>query len=218
MMMLKIPGLLAGSLIVAIALPTAPANAEESPDVRLKSVIEEVLDSMRSRQEEFRDDDEALFAYVEEMLEPILDNDRIVRIILGKKQYNEATPQQREDFSQSILQQLIQLYSKTILKYAHGEVRYLPYEPRPDKPYQVVNTEFLVPAREPVALTYLMREVEGNWRLFEVRAQGIYLFKSVRKSLRPEIEEKGLDAESQRLRASAQRENVSARFSHWLDT
>ena len=211
---LNLKGLSAGALALALGLVVYPA-AGNTPDVHLKEVTDQLLTDIRTRKDEFRQDDEQLFAYVNKTLTPLLDGERIVRIILGKQHYESASPDQRDEFFESILQQLIRLYAKTILSYAHGDVRYLPFESKPDKPHQVVRTEFLLPARDPVDLSYLMREVDGAWRVFEVRAAGIFLVKSLRKSLRPEIDQNGLEAVIKRLRETTP--NSSALYKHRLD-
>ena len=136
-------------------------------------------------------------------LEPILDDDRILRIILGKKHYAAASAAQRGEFAESLKRQLIRLYAETILTYAGGEVRYLPFALEPAKRYQLVRTEFLLSGRAPVDLSYLMRAVDGEWRVFEVRADGIFLIRNLRDSLRPEIDQNGLGAVIERLRAGA---------------
>lgn len=105
----------------------------------------------------------------------------------------------------------MELYAKIILKYSDGEVRYLPFELQPGKPYQVVRTEFLMSGKAPVDLTYLMRRTEGEWYVFEIRADGIFLIKSLKDSLRPEIKQNGLDAVIQRLRGETSGE-TSRRF------
>ncbi len=213
---LSLKGLSAGAFALAACLCALPAVAADAPDVRLKEITDQLLTNMRSREAEFRGDDARLFAFVDETLTPFLDEERIVRIILGKQHYMQASTDQREAFLQSIRRQLIRLYSKTILAYVHGEVRYLPFESKPGKSYQVVRTEFLLPSREPVDLTYLMREVDGSWRVFEVRAAGIFLLKSLQKSLRPEIDQNGLEAVIKRLRESSP--DASARYPHWLNS
>ena len=77
----------------------------------------------------------------------------------------------------------------------------------------MVRTEFLLPGKAPVDLTYLMREVDGEWLVFEIRADGIFLIKSLKESLRPEINQNGLDAVIERLRSNNARESsVSRRF------
>ena len=175
----------------------------DSPQARLQDVSDELLQQIRLRMEEFERDDEALYRFVDDTLGDVLDYDRILRIILGKKVYREASPEQRSEFTLSLKRQLLELYAKIILKYADGKVHYLPFELEPDKAYQVVRTEFLISGKAPVDLTYLMREIEGEWYVFEIRADGIFLIKSLKDSLRPEINQNGLDAVIQRLRGEA---------------
>ena len=190
-----------GAFALAVLLLWAGAGATaDSPQVRLQSVSDELLQQIRLRMDEFERDDEALYNFVNDTLGGVLDYDRILRIILGKKVYQEATPEQRSEFIISLKRQLLKLYAKIILQYSDGEVRYLPFEFQPDKPYQVVRTEFLMSGKAPVDLTYLMRKIEGEWYVFEIRADGIFLIKSLKDSLRPEIKQNGLDAVIQRLR------------------
>ena len=187
---------------LAVGLPAAAdAPAEDSPQQRLEAVSARLLEGVRARADEFADDRAALDGFVRATLEPILDDDRILRIILGKKHYAAASAAQRAAFGESLKRQLIRLYAETILTYAVGEVRYLPFKIEPDKRYQLVRTEFLLSGRAPVDLSYLMRAVDGEWRVFEVRADGIFLIRNLRDSLRPEIDQNGLEAVIERLRA-----------------
>ncbi len=190
-----------GVFALSVLLLWAGAGATaESPQARLQSVSEELLEQIRLRMDEFERDDEALYTFVDSTLGGVLDYDQILKIILGKKIYQEATPTQRDEFIVSLKRQLLELYAKVILKYADGKVQYLPFELKPNKAYQVVRTEFLMSGKAPVDLTYLMREIEGEWYVFEIRADGIFLIKSLKDSLRPEIKQNGLDAVIERLR------------------
>lgn len=186
--------------LAALLLWAGIGVTAESPQARLQSVSDELLEQIRLRMDEFERDDEALYTFVDSTLGGVLDYDQILKIILGKKIYQEATPTQRDEFILSLKRQLLELYAKVILKYADGKVQYLPFELKPDKAYQVVRTEFLMSGKAPVDLTYLMREIEGEWYVFEIRADGIFLIKSLKDSLRPEIKQNGLDAVIERLR------------------
>ena len=202
-----------GALALAALLLWAGVGATaESPQVRLQGVSDGLLEQIRLRMDEFERDDEALYTFVDTTLGSVLDYDQILKIILGKKIYQEATPTQRDAFIVSLRRQLLELYAKVILKYADGKVHYLPFELKPDKAYQVVRTEFLMSGKAPVDLTYLMREIEGEWYVFEIRADGIFLIKSLKDSLRPEIKQNGLDAVIQRLRGETPGK-TSGRFS-----
>ena len=192
------------ALLVTLLMLPPPLEAEASlsPQEHLRTVSEQLLGQIRSRTEEFEANEQALYDYVHDTLGPVLDYDRISTIVLGRKGYQAASPEQRKAFIFSLQKQLVVLYAKTILTYSDGNIRYLPFEMKPDKSYQVVKTEFILSGRAPVDLSYLMRQVDGHWRVFEVRADGIFLIKSLRDSLRPEIDENGLDAVIERLQQS----------------
>ena len=199
----RLSGLLLGCACALAAPAAADESAAGSPQQRLEAVSTRLLEGVRARAGEFGDDRPALDAFVRATLEPVLDDDRILRIILGKRHYAAASAAQRAEFAESLKRQLIRLYAETILTYSAGKVRYLPFELDPDKRYQLVRTEFLLSGRAPVDLSYLMRAVGGEWRVFEVRADGIFLIRSLRDSLRPEIDQNGLEAVIERLRAGA---------------
>ena len=199
----RLSGLLLGCACALAAPAAADESAAGSPQQRLEAVSTRLLEGVRARAGEFGDDRPALDAFVRATLEPVLDDDRILRIILGKRHYAAASAAQRAEFAESLKRQLIRLYAETILTYSAGKVRYLPFELDPDKRYQLVRTEFLLSGRAPVDLSYLMREVDGEWRVFEVRADGIFLIRSLRDSLRPEIDQNGLEAVIERLRSGA---------------
>ena len=199
----RLSGLLLGCACALAAPAAADESAAGSPQQRLEAVSTRLLEGVRARAGEFGDDRAALDAFVRATLEPVLDDDRILRIILGKRHYAAASAAQRAEFAESLKQQLIRLYAETILTYSAGKVRYLPFALDPDKRYQLVRTEFLLSGRAPVDLSYLMRAVDGEWRVFEVRADGIFLIRSLRDSLRPEIDQNGLEAVIERLRAGA---------------
>ena len=57
-------------------------------------------------------------------------------------------------------------------------------------------------------------EVDGVWKVFEVRASGIFIIKSLRKSLRQEIDQNGLDSVIQRLEQSTS-SFLSTPGKHW---
>ena len=199
----RLSGLLLGCACALAAPAAADESAAGSPQQRLEAVSTRLLEGVRARAGEFGDDRPALDAFVRATLEPVLDDDRILRIILGKRHYAAASAAQRAEFAESLKRQLIRLYAETILTYSAGKVRYLPFELDPDKRYQLVRTEFLLSGRAPVDLSYLMRAVGGEWRVFEVRADGIFLIRSLRDSLRPEIDQNGLEAVIERLRSGA---------------
>ena len=53
--------------------------------------------------------------------------------------------------------------------------------------------------KPPFQVIYVMKNSSNSWKIVEVVANGLRLVKSLRKSLLPEIEEKGIEAVINRL-------------------
>ena len=190
-------GWLAG-MVVAGALfgAGAVAGLEESPRDQLERVTSHLLEGIRQSPQEDR---ESLKAFVEETVEPELDRDRILRIILGKMRYAQTSVEDRAAFYDALKTQMFRLYAESLSANSDGTLRYLPYEEDSSKPYQVVRSEFSRPSGESLEILYLVRKVEEHWRVFEIRVDGIFLVRNLRDTLAPEIERDGLRAVTKRL-------------------
>lgn len=139
-------GWLAG-MVVAGALfgAGAVAGLEESPRDQLERVTSHLLEGIRQSPQEDR---ESLKAFVEETVEPELDRDRILRIILGKMRYAQTSVEDRAAFYDALKTQMFRLYAESLSANSDGTLRYLPYEEDSSKPYQVVRSEFSRPSGE----------------------------------------------------------------------
>ena len=57
--------------------------------------------------------------------------------------------------------------------------------------------------KPPFQVIYVMKNSDEKWKIVEVVANGLRLVKSLRKSLLPEIEEKGIESVINRLESEA---------------
>ena len=72
------------------------------------------------------------------------------------------------------------------------------------KGFYLVKTELsLGKGKPPFQVIYVMKKSSENWKIVEVVANGLRLVKSLRKSLLPEIEEKGIEFVISRLESES---------------
>ena len=68
----------------------------------------------------------------------------------------------------------------------------------------MVKTELSIgPGKPSFQVIYVMKKSDNKWKIVEVVANGLRLVKSLRKSLLPEIEEKGIEAVISRLESDS---------------
>ena len=198
------PSWAAAAAVAAVLLGSgAVAEIEESPQQRMERVTTRLLDGIRAREADFLADKRALSAFVREVLEPVLDGDQIVRIILGKKRYAATADAARAAFLEALKEQMLRLYAEALLENRGGALRYLPYAETAGRAYQTIRSEFVRAGSDPLEILYLVRKSEARWRVFEIRVDGIFLIRNLRETLTPEIESDGLEAVIERLREGA---------------
>lgn len=121
----------------------------------------------------------------------MLDYDRLARESLGKY-WDQRSPEEREEF-QSLLTQLVQrAYRKNLRKTLDYEVAF--------KGQDSANNGYLVqtvarhrtnPREEAVSIDYLLHQVDGQWRVYDIVTEGSSLVGNYRSQFRRIIQKQG---------------------------
>jgi len=140
----------------------------------------------------------AFYERVDSILTPIVDFEVLIKSIIGKKNYNETSDDLRNRFQIALKNQLIRIYAKTIVEYSNSKITII--SSTKNKGFYIVKTELSIgQGKPPFQVIYVMKNSSNSWKIVEVVANGLRLVKSLRKSLLPEIEEKGIEAVINRL-------------------
>ena len=166
----------------------AHANAME-PDELIKTTSEELLGEFTANRAAYEADRNSLYEMVNKIAIPHFDFDRMTRIVLGKH-YKDATPEQRKTFSYEFKTLLVRTYSQALFQYSDEKITYIPAIPYRED--MIVREEIDVDAAVPVRLEYFLGKKDGDWKVFDVRIDGISLVTTFRKSYNITISRKGL--------------------------
>ena len=150
----------------------------------------------------YENDISAFYQRVDNVLSPIIDFDVIIRSIIGKNNYQSTAEELRNRFKLALKNQLIRIYAKTIVEYSNSKITII--SASETKGFYLVKTELSVgKGKPPFQVIYVMKKSADNWKIVEVVANGLRLVKSLRKSLLPEIEEKGIESVISRLESES---------------
>jgi len=111
------------------------------------------------------------------------------KIVLGKH-YANATDDQRKKFTEEFKTLLVRTYSQALFQYSDEKINYIPAIPYRDG--VIVREEIEVGAAVPVRLEYFFAKKEGDWKVYDVRIDGISLVTTFRNSYNITISRKGL--------------------------
>lgn len=178
------------ALLAAALSPVAAAQATASQVVQTSS--EDILTQIQQRRDEFKADEDALHRFVREQMNKVLDQGYTARLVLGLHA-RSATPEQIDAFGTALSDNLTRRYARALLEVdGSTKVKVLGETALRGGKIIRAKTEISRSAGAPIAVDYLMRDLNGEWRAFDVIVEGISYVQTFRSQFDPLIREKGL--------------------------
>ena len=173
-----------------------------SPEQVILSAANDLFLDVEKNKSLYEEDITVFYERVDNILTPIVDFNVLIKSIIGKKNYQSTSDDLKNRFKLALKGQLIRIYAKTIIEYSNSKITII--DSTKNKSFYLVKTELSIgPGKPPFQVIYVMKKTDDNWKIVEVVANGLRLVKSLRKSLLPEIEEKGIEAVISRLESDS---------------
>ncbi|MDB2461470.1 ABC transporter substrate-binding protein [Gammaproteobacteria bacterium] len=187
--------------IILLGNSTSFANTDAPEDIIL-SAANNLFSDVEKNKKIYEEDISIFYEKVDNVLSPIIDYDILIKSIIGKNNYQNTSEDLRNRFKLALKNQLIRIYAKTIVEYSNSKIKII--STSETKGFYLVKTELsLGQGKPPFQVIYVMKKSLENWKIVEVVANGLRLVKSLRKSLLPEIEEKGIEFVISRLESES---------------
>jgi phospholipid transport system substrate-binding protein len=193
----SLPGIV---LAFLLSFAAAPLHAAEPVEL-VEGAINRVLETLRAEEARAAAEPEFVLEVIETEIMPLVDFDGMARLILARH-WRDASPEQRERFTEAFRNTLLQTYGVRLGDYLDHRVVVIQRRSRQDDRMAVVATEIEIGRGQPnVVVNYRLRPVEGEWRVFDVEAEGLSFVGNFRTQFNTEISRNGLDALIGRLEA-----------------
>lgn len=128
--------------------------------------------------------------YVNQVIYPHTDFDRIAALVLGKS-WKTATPDERERFKKEFQTLLVRTYSRAFVEFKEWTVRFLPLQMESGETKVVVKTEVLQANKKAIAVDYRMLLSNGEWKAYDIIIEGVSLVTNYRTTFSDEMQNKG---------------------------
>lgn len=184
-------------LLLLLALPGA-AQAE-SPTEIIKQSIDEVYEELRANEQRAQDDPDFVIGVIEDKILPGVDVEGMSRLVLARH-WRDATSEQRERFTEAFKNTLLQAYGVQLADHLDKDIRVIERRSRQDDRMAVVATEIVMGSGQSnLQVNYRLRPVNGEWKVFDVEAEGLSFVGNFRTRFNEEINRNGLDTLIERL-------------------
>ncbi len=181
------------NVLVISALLIAPAHAAPDPQVLLKQTVEQVLQTLRSKKDEFKKQPGKLYQLVDSEVLPHFDFDRMSRLVLAQN-WKSASAEQQAQFVKEFRTLIVRTYALSLLNYTDETISYLPMEGDPASRKVTLRTEITKPgSSQKLPIEYKMYLPKDKWQVYDVSVDNISLILNYRQSYSDEIRRNGLD-------------------------
>lgn len=183
----------------ALAIPAAEAAA---PSDVVKEAVDLLTEGLDGRKEELAADKDALYAFIDGILMPRFDRRFAAGAVLGKH-WKTASDEQRERFVTAFYATLLHRYAEGILEFDTDRVEIMPYKGNAKKRTTVVKTRVKLDDGKRIPVHYTMVNREDQWRMFDVKIEGVSYVRNYKAELESEIRGSSLDKVIERLENDA---------------
>lgn len=210
MKMKLLPLLLASALLATSPLlasaQSAPATAAAPQAQAGRTVIDassRIMNTLQQRKPEFSKNPTVLRDYINSELNRTFDRDYAARLVLGAHSRG-ASDADIKLFADAMADNLMQRYGSALLNIqGKPSFRLKGESPLPGNRGVRVATELVRAGDQPTPVEYLMRNVGGQWKIFDVNIEGISYVQTFRNQFDAPLRQKGIKQVATELRSGS---------------
>ena len=168
------------------------ANVQASPDSVISTTVDKVLAQLEQNRADFKANPEKLYAMVEELVLPVVDVERVSKLVVGKY-WRRSSPEQQSMFINEFKSFLMKSYAQGLFQYSGQQINYKPARYNDDKNKAIVEATLKTTERNIPVSFKLAQGTDNTWRIYNVVADGINLVTNFRTSYTSIIQQQGMD-------------------------
>ncbi len=180
-------------------LADSVAAVIESPAVLLERTSQQVIKILREDHELLVKEPGRVYEIINDYILPHLDDVTMAKLALGKN-WRKASSEQKIAFVTEFRNLLIRTYSKSLVEFKDQDIKYFPLTLAEGTKKTSVKAEIIQPGGPSVPMAYRVRIKNNEWKVYDIKIDGISLVTSYRGTFTQEIRKSGIDGLLQYLR------------------
>lgn len=190
---------------------TRPATTAAQPSAAARTVLDSstrIINALQTRRAEFRANPATLRSYIDGELSRAFDRDYAARLVLGVHGRGAADADVKL-FADAMADNLMSRYGSALLDIqGKPSFRYKSEQPLPGNRGVKVSTELVRAGSEPTPVEYLMRNVDGQWKIFDVMIEGISYVQTFKNQFDAPLRQKSIKQVATELRSGSMQANA----------
>ncbi|TFW10800.1 ABC transporter substrate-binding protein [Massilia arenosa] len=170
----------------------APAAAQEKPDVLVKRISQEVIETAKNDKAIQSGDTRKVMDLVESKILPYVDSDKMTSIAAGRF-WRQATPEQQKQLTAEFRTLLIYTYAGALSQIKDQTVEFKPMRASDSDTDVVVRSQVNQARGEPIQLDYRLTKEASGWKIYDLNVLGAWLIETYKSNFASEISKGGID-------------------------
>jgi phospholipid transport system substrate-binding protein len=171
----------------------------KDPQPLVTASIDELIQQLRDNAEQIREDQSIAYQISDELMAPHIDFPRITRLIIGKY-WRTASPVQQQQLIEEVKALLIRSYVTAMTSYVdeivalaeQKGIKYMPSRYKTGDKKASIRATIALQGGQTAEVQYQLY-YRGEWKIYDIRLEGISLAITYRSSFGEQIKRDGLD-------------------------
>jgi phospholipid transport system substrate-binding protein len=176
----------------------APAASAEAPDVLVKRISAEVIDSVKADKDIQGGNRAKIMELVNSKILPYVDAEKMTQQAAGRH-WRSATPEQQKRLTAEFRTLLVYTYSGALSTIKNETVEFKPMRAAAADTDVEVRSQVNVSRGEPITLNYRLSKGDQGWKIYDVNVLGAWLVETYKSTFNSEISKGGIDGLIKRL-------------------
>jgi len=183
----------AAAVAISTSLVAAPAvAAAETPDVLVKRVSTDVIDSVKADKDIQGGNRQKIMDLVNSKILPYVDAQKMTQQAAGRF-WRQATPEQQKQLSDEFRTLLVYTYSGALAQIKNETVEFKPFRADPAATEVEVKSQVNMSRGEPITLNYRLSKGAQGWKIYDINVLGAWLVQTYTSTFTSEISKGGID-------------------------
>jgi phospholipid transport system substrate-binding protein len=180
-------------LFLSFSFSSLHADELPKPQALVKNASENMIQALKDNKEALAANPDLIYELVEKILMPNFDFEKMSKLALGKN-WRQASKTQRTEFIEQFRLLLIRTYSTAMKEYSDHQITVLPLTDDLSKKKVKVDTEVAQTGGPSIPMSFSMYQNKSDdWKVYDVKIDGISLVTNYRSTFATEIRNKGMD-------------------------
>ena len=170
----------------------APALAQETHDVLVKNVTQEVV-GLITKDKEIKSGNRAkLIEVIDAKVLPHFNFSAMSALAMGQN-WAKANPEQKKLLTEQFRTLLVRTYASALAAYSEQKFDFRPLRAKPTDTDVTVNVRVIQPGAQPVTIDYSMEKTANGWKVYDVMVGGVSLVANYRTEFANTVRNSGID-------------------------